>query len=531
MNGFNACDYQFFILCTTTLLYVVSVGTVLLRTNGDAGTFAADHTFRLANYFQDRMVLEADIPGSVLWGYGKPGAEVEIELLGDILLTGINDEGLWKQSLWAGIPTGPWDIDVYQSERGNYTGHVVLRDVYFGDVFLCVGEANMAFPVAKMFNASEELAASSEFPLIRLMRISPDSSFSALPEPRILQNWTIATPDSLKDFSALCWATGRRVSEDIRSRFGQKAPIGLIGAYRDAASPIRGWIPPNSIGHCTGTMQQPGTDSVLWNAMIAPIKTLRFTSVIWYQGESDAALDADTYGCLFKAMVEGWRGNFFREFFGIVQLGTRNSEDVPGATAQIRWEQTAEYGQVPNEALILVFMASAMDLADPESPFGSELPRYKEEIAQRLLAGIVSVLYYRHIPFQGPFPKRIQLGPDNASLCIEYDQQINFTPNAASNFEICCDTPIFRTDNWKDCRIWHNTTSRPSLSAGNTIVVSTPCAGNASASFVQYAWAVTPCGYKNCQVYATDYLGDPKGLPGPPFVLPTNWTRDDYNLV
>ncbi|XP_055341954.1 sialate O-acetylesterase-like [Paramacrobiotus metropolitanus] len=225
-------------------------------------------------------------------------------------------------------------------------------------------------------------------------------------------------------------------------------PIGLIGAYRDKNSPIRGWIPSESIAQCEDTVplsdstghrqtDDNQTDSTIWNAMIAPLKRLRLTSVIWYQGESDAALQPDLYGCLLQAMVNGWRNNFYRGVslpFGIVQLGTRNFDDVQGATPLLRWEQTAEYGQVPNEALVRVFMASAIDLPDPESPFGSHVPRYKEEIAKRLLAGVLSVLYYRHIPFQGPFPQRTYLVKDD--VFIEYDQDFNFM-NVVENFEVC----------------------------------------------------------------------------------------------
>ncbi|XP_055356563.1 sialate O-acetylesterase-like, partial [Paramacrobiotus metropolitanus] len=366
------------------------------------------------------MVLEFDSPGSVLWGYGKPGAGVDVAVFGDILSTDINDAGMWKMSVWATLAGGPFHMDVYQTERGNYTAHVGLCDVYFGEVFLCGGEANMAFPVAKMFNGSEELAASSQFPLIRLLPIAPASSSIELQEPRILHNWTVASPAALQDFSALCWTTGRRLYEDLRARFGE-TPIGLIGAYQDASSPVRTWTPPGSIGQCGGSVPQPASDSKLWNAMIAPLKQLRLTSVIWYQGESDAAVDTAAYGCLFQAMVEGWQDHFYRGIalpFAIVQLGTRNADNTPGATARLRWEQTTDYGQVPNEALVRVFMASAMDLADPESPFGSQFPPYKEDIAQRLLAGIISIIYYRHIPFQGPFPQRIHVSRDHVSLEI-----------------------------------------------------------------------------------------------------------------
>ena len=59
----------------------------------------------------------------------------------------------------------------------------------------------------------------------------------------------------------------------------------------------------------------------------------------------------------------------------------------------IRWAQTAGYGYVPNDRMKDVFMAVAIDLGDPKSPFGSVHPRDKQDVGTRLSMGARSVVY------------------------------------------------------------------------------------------------------------------------------------------
>ena len=69
----------------------------------------------------------------------------------------------------------------------------------------------------------------------------------------------------------------------------------------------------------------------------------------------------------------------------------------------IRWAQTANYGYVPNERLQNVFMAVAMDLGDPTSPFGSVHPRDKQDVGDRLSRAGMGVVYGdKTAYYQGP---------------------------------------------------------------------------------------------------------------------------------
>ncbi len=69
----------------------------------------------------------------------------------------------------------------------------------------------------------------------------------------------------------------------------------------------------------------------------------------------------------------------------------------------IRWAQTADVGYVPNDRLQNVFMAVAMDLGDPTSPFGSVHPRDKQDVGDRLSRAAMAVVYGdKTVDYLGP---------------------------------------------------------------------------------------------------------------------------------
>ncbi|XP_055353591.1 sialate O-acetylesterase-like [Paramacrobiotus metropolitanus] len=475
-----------------------------------------EHTFRLANYYQDGMVLQCGEPPAWIWGYGQPGEGVDIVMDVDIISTRVNEHGIWAADLWL-MPCYNETFDLEISQYIRKTKKVTT--IY----------------LRNMFNGTNELEASTRLDLFKVMRILPSESPHPLKEPTIMLNWTRANPQVLREFSAVCWATVRRIYEDLRNRFNDSVPMGLVGAYYDG-TPIRAWSPPQVFSKCRSTtsttnssenqFKGPEKDSVLWNAMLAPLKFMTFKAILWYQGESDAALHPDAYACMFENFISTWRESLTywskTTPFGFVQIGCQNNESIPDGTALVRWHQTADYGYVPQKKLLRTFMAVAMDLPDPHSPYGSIHPRYKEEIAQRLYTGIMSVVYYVHKPFQGPFPRRIQLV--DRHVFIQYDQSINFIWNSTDTFEVCCEVDITGSDSWKRCRGWHAVTSEFTTGGDEVKLKTGPCRDRAR--FVRYAWKLTPCAYKNCRVYATDDLGDERGLPGPPFVLPTNWISE-----
>lgn len=75
----------------------------------------------------------------------------------------------------------------------------------------------------------------------------------------------------------------------------------------------------------------------------------------------------------------------------------------------IRWQQTAEYGYVPNPKLPNTFMAVALDLPDNKSPFLGIHPRHKTNVAYRLVLGAQAIAYGKAVDWTGPIVDKIVL--------------------------------------------------------------------------------------------------------------------------
>ncbi len=93
---------------------------------------------------------------------------------------------------------GPFDIHVLQPLANGTLFTITIHDVLFGDVWICSGQSNMVFTVSLMYNATEEIANTANFPKIRLF------TSSLIPSPTPLEellginlNWSVALPQTV----------------------------------------------------------------------------------------------------------------------------------------------------------------------------------------------------------------------------------------------------------------------------------------------------------------------------------------------
>lgn len=167
--------------------------------------------------FQDHMVLQRDAAIRIR-GHATPGEAVSVVLAGTKARARAAADGTWEATLPPRAAGGPYDLRV-QAGAGVQT----VRDVYVGDVWLCAGQSNMELPVWRALDASSEIASSAH-PRIRLFAVpqvsavAPQSGFQG--DPR----WQVASPDSVRDFSAACFYFARELQKTV------DVPMGLIQA-------------------------------------------------------------------------------------------------------------------------------------------------------------------------------------------------------------------------------------------------------------------------------------------------------------
>ena len=108
-----------------------------------------------------------------------------------------------------------------------------------------------------------------------------------------------------------------------------------------------------------------------------------------------------------KELVKGWRtafGNNFLPFF-YVQLHPFLIQYTQDDLARFRITQLALLDQIDN-----IYMASAVDLGDIDSPYDPLHPRNKKEVGLRLEKLVSSVVYNDTAPLpSGPIPKSAKL--------------------------------------------------------------------------------------------------------------------------
>jgi sialate O-acetylesterase len=174
---------------------------------------ASTAELRLATVFGDHMVLQRDAPVRV-WGQGTPGQALQVVFRGQRLATRVSAAGRWQATLAAAPAGGPHELTV--------KGETTLRigDILVGDVWLCAGQSNMEWPLAQASDGEREVAAATDAQ-IRHLRV-PRRASTAPQDDIAPAPWTVASPATAGDFSAVGWFFARRM------RAAQGVPVGLI---------------------------------------------------------------------------------------------------------------------------------------------------------------------------------------------------------------------------------------------------------------------------------------------------------------
>src|SRR5215218_4261506 len=125
---------------------------------------------------------------------------------------------------------GPYALEA----AGQGGARASADDLLVGDVWLCSGQSNMEFPLARALNGDAEAAAAAD-PQLRVLTIpkkteaAPAAGFGG---PVV---WAAASPRSVRDFSAACYFMVR----DLRA--SRKVPVGAIAASWGGTA-IRSWM-------------------------------------------------------------------------------------------------------------------------------------------------------------------------------------------------------------------------------------------------------------------------------------------------
>lgn len=155
-----------------------------------------------------------------------------------------------------------------------------------------------------------------------------------------------------------------------------------------------------------------------------------------------------------------------------------------------------------------VFMAVAMDLGDPTSPFRSVHPRNKQDVGYRLaLAGRAIAYHDASLYYTGPIANEITSAVHITDyITVMYDKVApdGLEMRSQSGFEVCCKKDDGSLT-WAEAFI-----DKVDKAA---VIIKNPCTETETSINVRYSWRDDPCVFKECAIYSGD-------LPSPPFILP-----------
>ncbi|MSR30993.1 MAG: 9-O-acetylesterase [Gemmataceae bacterium] len=444
---------------------------------------------RLAKIFSDNMVLQRDSLAPI-WGWDKAGAQVTVTM-GTIKSTGTADaSGKFQVNLPPTKAGGPHTLEI------EGTSKVTLKNVLFGEVWLCSGQSNMEWSVASSTNAKEEISKGSR-PTIRHIKIQKVPSDKPQAEA-VTSGWQDCTPATVGNFTAVGYFYALALQKEL------DVPIGLIGSNWGGTR-IEPWTTPDGFRHIPSLKNiadnldkfpakdasgkaSSGSPLSLYNGMIAPLVPYGMRGAIWYQGESNNG-EGMLYADKMNALIHGWRklwNNADMPFY-YVQLAPYDYAKGPDKTSKLAgiWEAQTAVLKTPGTG-----MAGTCDISDIKDIH----PKNKQDVGKRLALWALAHTYgKKDIVYSGPIYKGMKT--EGNKIVLEFNHTgsglVSRNGRPLTNFEIAGSDKKFV----------------PAKAAieGNTIVVT--ATGVSQPAAVRFGW----------HEEAEPNLSNKDGLPAIPF--------------
>lgn len=371
--------------------------------------------------YTDNMVLQRDVPITI-HGMANAGETVKVKLGSLYQSTRANRQGNWQVTFAPQKAERSTTLTVSAGKQKRIFHHVAI-----GEVWLCSGQSNMAFMMHQAATAQRDIPLSGDEDL-HLYDMKPNwETYDVEWNKSVLDSlnhlhyyrpssWTVASPDAVRDFSAVAYYFGRMLRDSLQ------VPVGII-CNAVGGSPTESWIDRHTlesrfpailnnwlhndfiqpwvrqraaknITQAKGAgVRHPYEPCYLFESGILPLERFTVKGVAWYQGESNAH-NIEAHETLFKLLVDSWRqywNNASMPFY-FVQL---SSLDRPSWT-WFRDSQRRLMQQIPNTG-----MAVSSDLGDSLNVH----PIHKQKIGERLARWALADTYHRPLMPCGPLFK------------------------------------------------------------------------------------------------------------------------------
>lgn len=179
------------------------------------GTSASSGQVRLPHLISDGMVLQRETPVKI-WGWATAGEKVRLSFDNKSFDAVTSADGKWLITLPAREAGGPFEIKITGKNE------IILKDILFGDVWLCSGQSNMELPMRRVAVLYGDDIASSANPKIRQFLVPVKWNYLNPQQDIHGGKWEEANPQNVLTFSAV----GYFFARDLYARY--KVPVGII---------------------------------------------------------------------------------------------------------------------------------------------------------------------------------------------------------------------------------------------------------------------------------------------------------------
>lgn len=191
-------------------------------------TFSVNAQIKLPRLISDGMILQRDTKVNI-WGWASANENIELDFKGKKYKTTTSEEGKWSIQLPSQKAGGPFEMTL----KGTNT--IVLKNILFGDVWLCSGQSNMELPMERLKDKYKDEIAKSQNSNIRQFLVPDEYYFEKERTDFSSGSWVEANPVNVLQFTGV----GYFFANEIYEKY--KIPIGLINSAL-GGSPAESWI-------------------------------------------------------------------------------------------------------------------------------------------------------------------------------------------------------------------------------------------------------------------------------------------------
>jgi len=169
-----------------------------------------------------------------IWGWASPKEKVKLQFKSKNYTAKADQNGNWTIILPAQKEGGPYEMILKASNE------ITIKDILFGDVWICSGQSNMELPMERLKEKYGEVIKNAKNANIRQFLVPDKYDFKKELTDLDSGNWVAADPNTVLDFSGVAYFFAKSIYEKY------PVPIGLINAAL-GGSPVEAWMSENAL--------------------------------------------------------------------------------------------------------------------------------------------------------------------------------------------------------------------------------------------------------------------------------------------